>query len=184
MAAIISSQIVWRYTTVSGSAGNTTAGTAAGSLGKYASTTAWTGGSVNDLFPDISGSSNANGEVQYLAVAIVNTNTANSYENVVAFISAEAAGGAIIAIAADTTAASALGSSTAQGLTATSTTAPGSSVTALAYSSPTTAGTGVSLGTIPVNFVKFLWIRRTATNSAALSNDSVSLTTSGDSGSL
>jgi hypothetical protein len=39
MAAIVASDIVWRYSVTTGSAGNTTAGTANGSLGKYISTT-------------------------------------------------------------------------------------------------------------------------------------------------
>lgn len=184
MAAIVGTDLLWKYSVTTGSAGNSAASSAANSLGKYVSTTQWTGGTINDLFPDLSGAANAAGQVEYLCVFLHNGNSANTYANPVIYISAEAAGGASIAIAVDSTAASALGSATAQALTAASSTAPGSSVTSLAYSSPTTPGTGLSLGNIPSGQVKAIWVRRTATNSTALSNDGVSLTAQGDTGSL
>ena len=182
MAAIVASDIVWRYTTTAGAAGNSTANTTVGTfLGKYASSSAWAGGSANDLFPDITGAQNAASQVDYAGLAIHNSNAANAYQNAVAYISAETAGGASIAIGVDTTAASAVGSATAQLLTiANSTTAPAG----VTFSSPTTAGTGLSLGSIPTGNVKGLWVRRSAANTAALSNDGVTLATSGDTGSL
>jgi hypothetical protein len=54
----------------------------------------------------------------------------------------------------------------------------------VSFSSPTTAGTGVALGTIPVAQCKAVWIRRTAANTAALSGDGVTLSVTGDTGSL
>jgi hypothetical protein len=69
-------------------------------------------------------------------------------------------------------------------LTATTEIAPGGSVTGLSYSSPTNAAAGVSLGSIPSGQVKAFWVRRTAANSAALSNDGVTIAVSGDTGSL
>lgn len=182
MTAIVASELQWYYSTATGSAGNTTTGTAPTSLGKYISTTAWADGTT--LFDDISGAENAAGTVDYRCVFIYNANTANALQNAVVFISSEVSGGATIALAADTTAASARGSSTAQALTGATETAPGSSITSLAYSSPTSAGTGISLGAIGVGQVKAVWVRRTATNSAALSNDGMTLAVSGDTGSL
>jgi hypothetical protein len=44
MAAIVASDIVWDYSTKSGSAGNSLTSTAAASLGKYISTSPWAGG--------------------------------------------------------------------------------------------------------------------------------------------
>lgn len=182
MAAITSAEIVFRYTTTAGAAGDSTAGTAAGSLGKYASTTAWAGGAANDLFDDISGAENAASTVDYRAIAVLNNNAANPLANAVVYISSEVAGGASIAIATDNIAASAKASAGAQLATiATETTAP-SGVSA--FSSPTTLGTGLSLGTIPVANVKGFWVRRTAANTVALSADGVTLTVAGDTGSL
>lgn len=181
MAAIVQGDLIWRYSTTAGAAGNATAGTAAGSLGKYISTTAWAGGVANDLFDDLTGAANAASQVDYRCIFIYNSNAANAYQNAVAYISSEVAGGASIAIGPDPTAASALGSATAQAVTiANATTAPAG----VTFSAPTTAATGIALGTIPVANVKAFWIRRTAANTAALSNDGVTLGISGDTGSL
>lgn len=182
MAAITASEILFKYSTTAGAAGNSTAGTAGGSLGKYISTTAWAGGAVNDLFDDITGSENAASTVDYRCIFVHNSNTANTLANAVVYLSAEVAGGASIAVAADSTATSALGSASAQALqVASETTAPAGPLT---FSSPTTAGAGVSLGSIPVGQVKAFWVRRTAANSAALSADGVTLAVTGDTGSL
>lgn len=184
MAAITSAEILFKYSVKTGSAGNSTAGTAAASLGTWISTTAWAGGAANDLFDDISGAENAASTVDYRCIFVHNSNGANALQNAVVYLSAEVAGGASIAVAADTTAASVLTAGTAQALTGTTETAPGAGVTGLAYSSPTTPGAGVALGTIPAGSVKAFWVRRTAANSAALSGDGVAIAVSGDTGSL
>jgi hypothetical protein len=184
MAAITSGEILFKYSVKTGSAGNTVVGTAAGSLGTYISQTAWAGGAANDLFDDITGAENAASTVDYRCIFVHNSNGANALQNAVVYLSAEVAGGASIAIAVDTTAASALGSASAQAVTATTETAPGGTVTGLSFSAPTTAGTGLALGNIPSGQVKAFWIRRTAANSAALSGDGVTIAVSGDTGSL
>lgn len=182
MAAIVAGDILWKYSTASGSAGNSLTSSANASLGKYVSTSAWAGGSVNDLFDNVSGAENAASTVDYRCIFIHNNNGANPYENVVVWLSAEVAGGTSIAIAIDNIAASAIGSASAQSATiASETTAP---TGVGAFSSPTTAGSGLSLGTIPVGQCRAIWIRRTAANSAALSGDGVTLSIQGDTGSL
>lgn len=181
MAAITSGEILFKYS-VSAAAGNTTAGTAATSLGDQISTTAWAGGSANDLFDDISGAENAASTVDYRCIFVHNSNASNALQNAVVYLSAETAGGASIAVAADSTAASALASGSAQALTvANETTAPAGPLT---FSSPTTSGAGVSLGNIPAGQVKAFWVRRTAANTAALSGDGVTIAVTGDTGSL
>lgn len=180
MAAITSGEILFKYS-VAAAAGNTTAGTAATSLGDQISTTQWTGGSANDLFDDISGAENAASTVDYRCIFVHNSNGANTLENAVVYLSAETAGGAGIAVGADTTAASAIASGSAQALTvANETTAPAG----VTFSSPTTAGAGVALGNIPSGQCKAFWIRRTAANTAALSSDGVTIAVTGDTGSL
>lgn len=184
MAAITPAEIVTRYAVKTGTAGNTQAGTASGSLGTFVSTTPWTGGANNDLFDDITGAENAASTVDYRCVFVHNANGANALTNAVVYLSAEVAGGASIALAADPTTASALGAAAAQALTAATETAPGGAVTGLAYSAPTTPAAGVPLGSIPPGSVKAFWIRRTAANTAALSGDGVTIAVSGDTGSL
>ncbi len=182
MAAITAAEIVFRYSTKAGTAGNALASTANDSLGKYISTTAWAGGAANDLFDNISGAENAASTVDYRCIFVYNTNTANALQKAVVYLSAETAGGASIAVASDNIAASAPGATAAQADTiASETTAP---VGVSAFSSPTTAGTGVALGDIPANSVKAFWVRRTAANTAALSNDGVTIAVTGDTGSL
>lgn len=180
MTAITSGEILWKYS-VAAAAGNTTAGTANTSLGDQVSTTQWSGGVANDLFDDISGAENAASTVDYRGVFVHNTNAANAYQNAAVYISAEVAGGASVAIGADPAAASAVGSAATQMATiANETTAPAG----VSFTAPTTLGTAVALGSIPVGNVKGLWVRRTAANTAALSADGVTLTVSGDTGSL
>jgi len=184
MTAITASEILFKYSVKTGAAGNSTASSAAASLGTWVSTTQWAGGAANDLFDDITGAENAASTVDYRCIFVHNSNTSNVLANAVVYLSAETAGGASIAVAADTTAASALAAGTAQALTATTETAPGGGVTGLSYSSPTTAATGVSLGSIGIGQVKAFWVKRTAANTAALSNDGVTIAVSGDTGSL
>jgi len=182
MTAITAAEIVWRFTTTAGAAGDSTANTTVGTfLGKYAATSAWAGGGTNDLFADISGAENAASTVDYAGLAILNNNASNVAENGVVYLSSEVAGGASIAVGVDTTATSAKGSATAQLLTiANKNTAPAG----VTFSSPTTIGTGLALSNIPTSNVKGIWVRRTAANTAALSNDGVTLAVTVDSGSL
>ncbi len=181
MSAIIPSDLLLKYSTTAGSAGNSGAGTASSSLGKYISTTTIPDATLNALYDDVSGAENAASTVDYRCAFVHNSNASNPLENAVVYLSAEVAGGTAIAVGADTTAASAIGASSAQGLqVANETTAP----SGVSFSSPTTVGAGVSLGTIPAGQCKAVWIRRTASNSAALSADGVSLTVNGDTGSL
>jgi hypothetical protein len=181
MSAIVAGDLLFKFS-VAAAAGNTTAGTAATSLGDQISITAWAGGSLNDLYDDISGAENAASTVDYRCIFVHNSNASNALENAVLYLSAEAAGGAGIAVAADSTAASAIASGSTQALTvANETTAPAGPLT---FSSPITAGAGVALGNIPAGQCKAFWIRRTAANSPALSADGVTIAVAGDTGSL
>ena len=185
MAAIVSSDILFMYSTTAGAAGNSNTSTPSASLGKYISTSAWAGGSANDWYDDISGAENAASTVDYRCGFVKNTNANNDYQNAVLYVSSEVAGGASIAIAIDNIAASAIGSASAQAATiASETTAPSGVGT---FSTPTTVGTGLSLGTLAKvggNSCRAFWTKRTASNSAALSGDGFTLAVSGDTGSL
>ena len=181
MAAITAGEILFKYSIVA-AAGNTTASAAATSLGDQISTTPWAGGAANDLFDDISGAENAASTVDYRCIFVHNSNGANALQNAVVYLSAETAGGANIAIATDNIAASAIAAATPQAAQIASETTAPSGVGA--FSSPTTAGAGLALGNIPAGSCKAFWVRRTATNSSALSNDGVTIAVAGDTGSL
>lgn len=181
MTAIVGSEIKVKRS-VAAAAGNTTAqADPNASLGDQVSTTEWTGGSANDLYDDISGAENAASTSDYRGLFVHNTNGANALQNTKLWISAEVAGGASISIGADTTAASVVTSGSAQMLTiANETTAPAG----VTFTAPTTQAGGVDLGNIPVNNVKGFWVKRSAANTSALSNDGVTLAVGGDTGSL
>lgn len=176
--AITATDLLFKLSIVTGSAGNAAAQPDPNaSLGKYISTTALTT-SANGLFDNISGAENAASTVDYRCIFIHNAHATLSYQNAVVYLAAEVGGGAGIAIAVDNIAASAIGSAGAQAALIASETSAPSGVGS--FSSPTTAGAGLSLGTIAAGFCKAVWVRRTAANSAAVDADGVTIGISGD----
>lgn len=174
---IASSDIAFYYSITSGSAGASTTGTAAGSLGKYVSTTPMATG-ANGLFDNISGAENAASTVDYRCVFVQNNHATLTASALSVYVSAEVAGGAAVAIALDNIAASAKGATAAQAATiANETTAP---TGVGAFSTPTTDATGLSIGTLGPGQVKGVWVRRTAANSAAIDNDGATFAVSFD----
>ena len=175
---IVTGDILYKYS-VAAAAGNTTAGTAAGSLGDQISTTQIADATLNALFDDVTGDENAASEAEYRCIFVHNAHASLTLQSAVVWLSAEVAGGASIAIAIDDIAASAIGSGSAQADTvADENTAPGTGVGA--FSSPTTKGAGLALGNLGPGQCRAVWVRRTAANSAALNNDGVTLRVEGD----
>ncbi|MFI2663271.1 hypothetical protein [Micromonospora carbonacea] len=175
--AIVASDIVFKLSTTSGSAGNTTAGVVGASLGKYVSTTTVADGSTNGLFPNITGAENAASQVDYACVFVHNTHGSLTLQAAKVYVSAEVSGGASVAIGVDPTAVSAVGSSSAQAVTiANDTTAPAG----VTFSTPTTSGAALSLGDIGPGQVKAFWVRRTAANTAPLAADGATFAWLGD----
>lgn len=174
---ITSTDIVFRLSTTAGAAGDTNTSTPAASLGKYVSTTVMAAG-ANGLFDDISGAENAASTVDYRCFFVLNNNPTLTLQSAVVYLSSEVAGGASVAIATDNIGPVAKGSSSAQAAQiASETTAP---TGVSAFSSPTTSGTGLALGSIPAGQVRAVWVRRTAANSAALDADGVTFAVTGD----
>lgn len=175
---ITSSDILFKLSTKTGSAGNSQAqGNPNNSLGKYISTTAIVDNTLNNLFDNISGDENAASAVDYRCFFVHNAHGTLTLLGAVAWISAEVAGGASIAIGVDPAAASAIGSSSAQAAEIASETVAPAGVT---FSSPTTKGAGISLGDIPPGQCRAIWVRRTAANSAPLDNDGATIRVEGD----
>lgn len=168
-----------RLSITTGTAGNQNAQTNVNaSLGKYMSTTDLVDNTLNNLFDDISGDENAALTVDYRCIFIYNAHATLALQNAMAWLASEVAGGANTAIAVDNAAASAAGATAAQADTiATETTAP---VAVGAFSSPTTKATGLPLGNIGPGQCRAIWVRRTATNSAAMNNDGVTIRVEGD----
>ena len=181
MTAITQAQILTKFS-VASSAGNTTAGNAATSLGDQISTTSWNGGTPHDLFDPITGTENAASASDYRCFFVHNSNPTNDFVGAYLFLSSETVGGASISVAVDNIAASLIGATTQQAsVAANENTAPsGISV----FVAPTTVGTALLLGTIPANHCKAVWIKRSALNTTTPSSDGVVFTIGGDTGAL
>lgn len=178
--AITSSDILYKLSVKTGSAGNSTAGTVAGSLGKYISTTQITAATLNNLFDNISGDENAASTVDYRCYFVHNNHATLTWQNVVVWLSTEVSGGASAAIAIDNIAASAIGSSSAQADQVTNeTTAPTGTG---GFSAPTSKGSGLSLGSLAPGECRAVWVRRTAANNSAVDADGVTIRCEGDTG--
>jgi len=176
LTAIVSTDIQYFLSAPGASAGNATAGSAGNSWGKYLSTTQLSSTPLDNLFLDLTGAQNAASQVDYACVFILNnTASGNSMLNTVVWIpnSGNVTGATTHAVGVDPAAASAKASSSAQAAVIASATAAPSGVTFVGPSA-TNSG-GVNLGTIAPGYVRAVWIRRTATNSAPLNNDGFTL---------
>jgi len=107
--AIQSSDILFKLSVKTGSAGNSTAGTTGGSLGGYISTTQITDATLHNLFDAITGDENAASDVEYRCFFVHNSHATLTLLAPVVWLSSETSGGAAVAIAVDATAASAVG---------------------------------------------------------------------------
>lgn len=175
MAIDPATDLKWRLSTQSGSAGNTTASTPAASTGKYLSTTAITDNSLNNIFDDISASENAGDVVDYRLIFLLNDHATLTLQSPALWIVSQVAGGGTVELSVDTTGVKAKGSATAQAKSiASETTAP----TSQTFSAPT-SGSPISLADIPAGNCIGIWIKRTAANTPALANDGFQLEVSG-----
>ncbi len=171
---IADTDILIRLSVKTGSAGNSTSGTPAASLGKYISTTEIVDATLNNLFDNISGAENAASTVDYRCIFFRNNHGTLTAQGVKVYLSAETAGGANISIAIDDVVASVIGDTSAQAAEiANETTAP---TGVGSFSAPTTTGTALSLGDIDAGKCRAVWVKRTATNSVALDSDGCILT--------
>jgi hypothetical protein len=163
---------------LSGGAGNSSANA---STGGVMSSTAWTGGTLHDLFDAISGDDNAASVTDYRCIYVRNNHATLTWgPNVKAWFSAVTAGGASLAIGLAT---QGVGNGTSTGVASTianENTAPAPAVTFLTDTVATSKGAGLSLPDIPAQSAHAIWIRRVAANTAALSNDGATIQVQGD----
>lgn len=179
MTAIVSTDIQFLLSAPGASAGFAVAGVVgnASGSGKYCSTTQLSATAMDNLFTDLTGAQNAASQVDYVCLFVLNnTASGNHMLNTVAWIPTGTDKNAATAhsLGVDPTAASPQAQSgTAQAVsTASATTAP-AGVT-FAAPSATNSG-GVNLGDIPPGYVRAVWFKRAASNSAPLNNDGFTL---------
>lgn len=175
--AIVAGDILYKLSVTTGPGNSTAQGNPNLSLGEFMSSTQITDATDNNLFDDITGDENAASDVEYRCFFVHNSHGSLTWQGVVAWLSSEVAGGANAAIAIDGTAASAFNSASAQAEeVGNESTAPSGE----AFSAPTTKGTGLSIGDLVAGNVRAIWMRRTATNSAAQNADGVTVRCEGD----
>lgn len=176
--AIVAADILFKFSVVA-AAGDTTAGTAAGSLGDQISTTQLTDATLLNLFDAVSGDENAASTVDYRCFFVHNNHATLTWVAPKVWINSETAGGASVAIGLDPAGVTAKGLGSAQAATIANELAAPAGVT---FSAPTTKGAGLQLADIPPGSVAAIWVRRTAANSAALDVDGAVFKVEGDTG--
>jgi hypothetical protein len=174
--AIASTDIVYRYS-VAAAAGDTTASSAAASLGDQVATNGPTTAVANNLWDDTTGAESAAGDVEYRCVFVLNNHATLTLIAAVAYIASQTAGGGLIEMGLDPAAISAKGAASAQAATiANESTAPAG----VTFTSPT-SGSPLAIGDMAPGQVKGIWLRRTVTAGAGPVNpDGAIITVTGD----
>lgn len=172
--SVLLTDIHVRYSIPTGVAGNSLPQLVPdNSFGKWVSQTDWLGTTIHDLFSFQTAAQNNGALSDYRCVFVYNASGTDTLHQVEVWLSGQTPNGALVAIGADPTAASAVNAGTAQAVTvANANTAPAG----VAFTSPVTSDVAVNLGDIPAGHCKALWVRRTGANVPALANDTIVLT--------
>lgn len=169
---VAASDLVLRYSTTAGSAGDTNTGNGAGSLGKYVAQTAVVI-AKNGIFDDISVAEAAALTVDYRCLFLLNNHATDPAINFSLYSMQDVAGGATIQMALDNIAPSAKGSAGAQAAQiANETTAP---TGVGAFTAVTADPSGLFIASLPAGQVKAIWFKRTATNVVTVLGDGFAL---------
>lgn len=163
----------WHYSTTAGSAGNSQAQPSPNAaLGKYLSTTAWSGTVSGNLFDDQSTSDQVDGIVDYRCVFAANFNGSLSLRDAVAYLPGPYPTQSTIAIGADPAGIVGVGDSSSQAaIIVDGTTAP----TGVSFSSPVTLPSAVVVGDLTPGTCRAIWVRRTPTGAASASDERITL---------
>lgn len=134
---------------LSGGAGNADPNA---SLGGLISSTEVSGTALNNIFDDVSGDESTPGDTEYRGIYVKNTHGSLTLQGAKLWLESEVGSGANIAIAL-----------AGEGLNGTMETIATESAAPVgeSFTSPTTKGTGLSLGDIPFGQKYGFWLRRT-----------------------
>jgi hypothetical protein len=175
---IATADLRFSLSTTAGAAGDTTASSPAGSLGKYISTTELVDATLGNLFDDVTGDENATMNDDYRCLFVKNTHPTLTLQRAVAWLVTEIVGGADAALALDNVGVVPVGQAPAQATTIANPDTPPAAVSA--FSTATTKVSGTLIGDIPPGNCAAIWVRRQATNSAAQTNDGATIRVEGD----
>lgn len=172
--AIADTDVKIRYS-VAAAAGNTTAGTAAGSLGDQISTTDVpdTGSNLQAVFASVDADDAADGATFYACVFVLNDHATLTLQGTTIEIEDQATGGGTVTMGLDTTAVSAKGSASAQAVTvADNQTAPAG----VSFS----AGP-LTIGDLTAGQTKAVWLKLVVAAATTAQADDVDLLVAGQS---
>lgn len=176
--AITATDILFKFSVVAAN-GDSTAGTAAGSLGDQISTTAITDATLQNLFDKVSGDDNAGSVVDYRCMFVHNAHATLAWEAPKVWIQSETASGASVDIGLDPIGVTVKGlAGSPQAATiANENTAPAG----VTFSHPTTkAGTTLVVADVPAGSVFAVWIKRMPANTGAVDVDGAIIKCEGD----
>lgn len=140
------------------------------SLGGAISTTEVVDNNLHNLFDVVSSAEASAGDTEYRCIYVKNTHGTLDWQSVKAWISTQSTAAIAIALAGEGL------NGTAETIADESTAPVGES-----FTSPTSEGAGLSMGTMAAGDTYPIWIRRTVTAAqSALSNDTAALTFKGD----
>ena len=172
---LTSSDIEVRYSAATGP-GDSANGTAAASFGGHLSQTRVVGSVMHNLFDVVTGTENAAMDVEYRCMFFANTSADDTLSLARIWIESQVDGGAVCAIGLDPTGVTDIDSATAQAVTVANESTPPAGVT---FSAPTAEVDALSAGSVGPRQCFALWVRRTAANTPAMTNDGVTLRLSG-----
>ncbi len=147
------------------------------SLGRFVSTTVIVDALLHNLFDPVTGDENAASATEYRAFMVHNSHPSLPLLAPTVWLSAEVAGGAVVAISVDARDASPVDAVAPQ---MTEITSPSASPSGQVFSSPTTRNTGLPLSDLPAGFVKGIWVRRTAAGTGPMEADGCTISVAGD----
>ncbi|HEY1171040.1 MAG TPA: hypothetical protein VGH19_06675 [Verrucomicrobiae bacterium] len=175
---ISSSDIKTFLSVLTGSAGNSTAqANPNNSRGKYISTSEWAGAVLHDLFPVVTGRQNAAEVVKYRCIFVKNTHATLTLTDLRVHLKDAVPNGVDFAIGLDPAGVVAHGASSAQAAQiATENDAPAG----VTFSVPADDTNGLAIGDLAPNYCRAIWVRLTATDSAPVNADGVTLGFLGD----
>lgn len=143
------------------------------SLGGYASTTAWTGGAVGDLFGRASTADVADARSDYRCVFVYNPSTTVTVSDLRAYITPRTDGAQYLFCGVDPRPAGYLDALSPQAVeVATSYIAPAG----VTFANPTTYAAGVALGTLPPTTGRAVWFKRLPTGAEGAPADNADVT--------
>lgn len=158
MAISYATDIKKRLSVKTGAAGDSTASTPAGSLGKYMSTTDITDATDENLLRDTTGAEGESGIVIYRCMFFLNDHASLTWQSVKVWIASQIAGGANISIGLDPAGVVDRNAASAQAAEiANETTAPAG----VTFSAPTSEATALSVGNVPADDCFAVWLRGT-----------------------